>query len=185
MAGRKRRYRSKGPAPSTATYTQKLILQGASTADGATALHTVAFEDIKNTSGETVNRKIVRVTGSLQYAANPSAGKAVWGMFALRAAPELDPWPSVADFDPFNSGPGGSDTAYKGRPSPRPFARRNFIHFVQTGGSATQLFEQFMLRSKAERLLRPGWQLSAGLYVAGDAVINVGVAGLIRVVVEG
>ena len=194
MTYRKRRSRSRGrrrrmerPSVSVATYAQLLYIAGQTTQANTTVGKLQRVSQVKNDSGETVNRKIVRVTGSLSYATQPPQGIANVAMFALWAHPIGMSDEELLGFDPFVTGPDGDAGTYEGRPHPRPFGRKMFSHVVQPSGTASQLFQQFEYRTKAKRLLRPGWRLSAGLWsrsTATDAQ-NFAVGGAIRVVVEG
>jgi len=170
-----------------ATYTQFIQLAVATGGTNVTTFTKNVLPNIKNTSGETVNRKIVRVTGSLMFAANMVADRDLGAMFCLRAAPLGDAWPEVSSYDPFNAGPALGNESYQGRPSPRPFGRRMFALVTPAGGGVgvTEM-QAFRYSSSAERLLRPGWELSMGLYVRGShpdiackvgGVLNVTVAG--------
>lgn len=182
-----RRRRSRRPSVSVATYADLINLQAAPAAADTTKAAIQNLSQVKNTSGETVNRKIVRVSGDLAFATQPSAGHVVVAQFALWAHPEIDS-DGVTELDPFVTGPGGAQPSadYEGRPSPRPFGRKLFAHVLQTGGTATQFFESFRYMTKAQRLLRPGWVLSAALWARStEANVNVSVGGAIRVVVEG
>ena len=185
MRRRRRSRRRKTVSTSVATYQRVVSIKmetGSNTSDTHTASQTLT--GIDNLGGETVNRKIVGVSGTLAYAVQPSQDDQVVAMFALWAHPKVEDWYGSADWDPFDSGPDGS-TSYEGRPTPRPFARRYFAHVIQSGGTSTQILQQHTIRSRAQRLLRPGWILTAGLWVRStEAAKDVRVGGIISAVVE-
>lgn len=187
MRRRRKRSRSDRPSVSIATYQQFVQLAVATGGTNVTTVTTSVFPNVENTGGETVNRKILRVSGSLMFAANLVADRDLGAMFCLRAAPKDDAWPSVEDFDPFNAGPSLGNVAYEGRPTPRPFGRRMFALVTPAGGGAAEVIQQaFRYSTKAERLLRPGWRLQMGLYVRGshpDIACKVG--GVLSAVVAG
>lgn len=167
--GKRSRRTRKKVSESTATYVDLLDFTGSTSGTAnTTTVQSVDFNGVHN-DGETVNRKIIGVHGALAYCCQPSAGHYVAAMFALWAHPELESVPSISDFDPFQTGPQGAVTSYKGRMSPRPFGRRQFLHALQTGGTATQLFSEERYHSKSERLLRPGWSLSGLLYLKSSS----------------
>jgi len=183
----RRHRRSEAPSVSIATYQQFIQLVATTGGTNVTVMTDNIFPNVENEGGETTNRKILRVSGSLCFAASMPADRALGALFCLRAAPELDAWPTVADFDPFNSGPTDNPGAYKGRMSPRPFGRRMFALATPAGGGVTEVItQQFRYSTKAERLLRPGWRLDMGLYVRGsNPGMEVKVAGSLSVVVAG
>jgi len=182
---RSKRSRSAAPSVSMVTYTRLIDLEVTPTASDVTALATFTVPEVDNTTGETQNRKLMSVHGQAMMAAKINAGAHAAALFCLRAAPELDDWPAVTDWDPFNDGPGGAGS-YDGRPSPRPFGRKNFVCVTPGTGGVTEVFNQaHTYRSKAERLLRPGWVLQAGLYVRATAQTDVRVFGLYRFAVAG
>jgi len=183
---RRRRASKRGRAhvsESVAGYTRLIGLSMAAPASNATGLTTTVFPDVQTPSEHTENRKILRVAGSAFFAASLSANQFAAAMFCLWAHPKQEDWPTVSDYDPFNEGPG--ETAFEGMLAPRAFARRSFVLAVPTSGSVQTLSQQHMVRSKAERLLRPGWILSAGLYVRGTSGAHVAWNGLLRAVVAG
>lgn len=188
------RYRKRGRAAAVAVsiigYTRLIDLSATAPASGNTVLVTQDVDDVRNgdpaqPQAETVNRKILRVGGQAFFSAGVGQDSHVVAQFCLRAAPGLDDWPTVVDYDPFQDGPG--EQAWQGSASPRPFCRRTFVFGVaDSSAAATQVIEeQHMIRSKAERLLRPGWKLQAGLYVAGSQGVKVRWTGLLRSVVAG
>ena len=184
---RRRRSRRRAKvSTSVVTYQRqiRLKLNSSSTAYNVSTT-SQAIDGAENTSGETVNRKIVGVRGTLSYACQPAAGEQTDAMFALWAHPRIEDFPSGTDFDPFDAGPGGARTTYDGRPTPRPFCRKYFSHILQESGTSTQFFQQHNFRSRAQRLLRPGWILTAGLWVRSSAASQkVALGGIISVVVE-
>lgn len=181
--GRRRHHRRRRAAPSVsvAGYTRPLDLSLAAPASDATGLTTVDFPDVDNTSGETVNRKILRVTGMGIFTAALAAGNYAMAQFALWAHPKHEEWPSVSDYDPFNDGPG--ESAFEGMLAPRAFCRRTMVLASPASGTAETITQDHIVRSKAERLLRPGWILSAGLYVRGTSGVQVRHTSLLRAVV--
>ena len=185
---RRRRYsrrRSRKVSESIVTYQRIVKLSVTTGSADATSIDSGDVDDVHNMGGETVNRKIIGVRGTLSFATQPPAGDLTVAMWALWAHPAEQDVPSLDDFNPFTAGPTGSDT-YKGRPSPRPFARKYFSHILQSSGTATQHFTQFRVNSKAQRLLRPGWKLTNLLYVRSDvATQKAAVGGVISVAVEG
>jgi len=184
--GRGRHRRSVRPSVAIAGYTRPISLTA--TAAAATVLVTTRVGDVENyqpsDGGETVNRKLIRVGGQAMFAASLAAGKLIMAQFCLWAHPEQESWPAVTDFDPFNDGPG--DRGFSGMLAPRSFCRRTFVMSTPAAGGVTETIQsQHMIRSKAERLLRPGWILSAGLYVRGDVGVVSRWDGLLRFVVAG
>jgi len=168
---------------SIAGYTRLIGLSMAAPGSDATGLTTVTFPDVATPAEHTENRKILRVAGSCFFAAALSAGNYCAAQFCLWAHPKQESWPAVSAYDPFNEGPG--ESAFEGMLAPRAFARRTFILSVPSAGSTQTISEQHMLRSRAERLLRPGWVLSAGLYVRGTSGVQATWNGLLRAVVAG
>ena len=168
---------------SIAGYTRPLGLEIAAPASNATGLVTMDFPDVVTPSEHTENRKILRVTGQAFFTAGLSAGQRAFAQFCLWAHPKQESWPSVTAYDPFTEGPG--ETAFEGMLAPRAFARRTFVLATPPSGVAQTISEVHMVRSKAERLLRPGWILTAGLYVRGTSGVNVSWNGLLRAVVAG
>lgn len=182
--GRRRHRRREAPSVSIAGYTRPISLALAAPASDATGLVTVDFPDVANTEGETVNRKILRVTGQGIFTAALTAGQYAFAQFCLWAHPKHEDWPTVADYDPFNDGPG--ESAFEGMLAPRTFARRTMVLAVATGsGVAETITQDHLIRSKAERLLRPGWVLTAGLYVRGTSGVQMEHRSLLRAVVSG
>jgi len=183
----RRRRRSKRrtirPSVSIAGYTRQIGLTA--TAGATTQLATVDIDGVDNLTGETQNRKIIGVRGQAMFAAALTANTHMVAQFCLWAHPEHEDWVTVADYDPFNDGPGV--TGFEGMMAPRPFCRRTFV--MNTPNPATEIVEtiqtQHSVSSKAERLLRPGWKLTAGLYVAGTSNIAARWDGLLRFTVTG
>lgn len=171
------------PSVSIAGYTRPIDLTLAAPASNATGLVTADISDVVTPAEETVNRKILRVAGQAMFTAGLTTGKMVMAQFCLWAHPEHEDWPGVDAYDPFNQGPG--ETGFEGMLAPRPFCRRTFVLAVPSTGSAETIASQHMIRSKAERLLRPGWKLTAGLYVRGDSGVSARHTSLLRVVVAG
>ena len=184
----RRRRRHERPSVSMVTYTRVIDQSFTAAASNATGLTAFDIPDVSNDSGETVNRKIVGISGMLMMAAACGQNQHAVAMFAHRAAPELDSWPATSDWDPFNDGPDGSDS-YKGRPSPRPFGRRLQVVTVPdtalSASTAQIVQEAHRYHSKSERLLRPGWKLQAGIYVRGSTGVKVRVTGVLRYAVAG
>lgn len=179
----RRRHRRTAPSVSIAGYTRPIDLSVAAPASNATALVTADVADVVTPGEETVNRKILRVGGQGFFASALAAGQIAMAQFCLWAHPEQEDWPAVTDYDPFNDGPGESH--YAGMLAPRPFCRRTMVLAIPGSGQAQTISEQHMISSKAERLLRPGWVLSAGLYVRGTSGVAVRFAALLRTVVAG
>lgn len=180
----RRKRRRTAPSVSIAGYTRRLQLDiTAPSPDLTTGLVTVDVPDVLTPSEETVNRKILSVTGEAFFSCNLDAQQNVAAQWCLWAHPEHEAWPAVTDYDPFKQGP-GQDT-FKGMLAPRTFSRRTFVQAVPNGGSAQTISSQHMIRSRAERLLRPGWKLTAGLYVSGSNGVAVSHISLLRVVVAG
>lgn len=185
MGRRMKRHSRTKVSDSIVTYSRVIDLNG--TGDGDTT-HLVQGQipGVSNLSGETTNRKIIRVVGTLMFSSNLSAGHHCYAMFALLAHPEIDgSFPPVTDWDPFEDGPGlGAD--FDGRPSPRPFGRRTFALLTPATGGVTETIQQaFRYSTKAERLLRPGWGLSAGLYLRATDGVQGRVGGVLRATVVG
>lgn len=181
---RHRRRRHTAPSVSIAGYTRYLDLAGTVAAANVTQLITADVPDVSTPSTETVNRKIVGVSGEAMFSAALAAGHDVAAQFCLWAHPEHEDWPSVADYDPFNDGPG--ESAFKGMLAPRAFCRRTMVLTVATSGSTQTIQQDHRIKSRAERLLRPGWKLTAGLYLRGNNTsISVAHLSLLRYVVAG
>lgn len=180
---RRRRKRHTAPSVSIAGYTRPVDLSGTAAASDATSLVTQDIADVVTPGEETVNRKILRVAGQAIFTASLSAGKMVMAQFCLWAHPTQEDWPAVTKYDPFTEGPGQSDFA--GMIAPRPFCRRTFVLATPATGVAEVIQAQHTIRSKAERLLRPGWKLTAGLYIRGDSGVAVRHTSLLRTVVAG
>lgn len=173
------------PSVSIAGYTRFIDLSAPALASGETRLVTADVADVENTEGETVNRKLVRVEGQAMFTAGIAADKYAVAQFCLWAHPKQEDWPTVDEYDPFNDGPG--ESSFEGMLAPRSFCRRTFVIATPTSGGVEEVITaQHMIRSKAERLLRPGWVLSAGLYLkASDAGISARHTSLLRYVVAG
>lgn len=178
---RAHRRRRTAPSVSVAGYTRAIDLTLQAPAADATGLVTKDFPEVENTSGETVNRKILRVTGQGIFTAALAAGNYAMAQFCLWAHPKHEDWPSVADYDPFNDGPG--ESAFEGMLAPRTFSRRTMVLASPASGTAETITQDHIVRSKAERLLRPGWVLTAGLYVRGTSGVAVRHTSLLRAVV--
>lgn len=180
---RRRRRRRLRPAESIAGYTRFLDIKSTTSSGTGTDLQTVTFPDVMTPGDHTENRKIVRVAGQAFFTANLAADKVCASQFCLWAHPEQEAWPSVSDYDPFNDGPGQS--AFEGMLAPRAFCRRTLVLSTPSSGVAQTVSNEHMIRSKAERLLRPGWILSAGLYTRADSGVSVRFTALLRAVVAG
>lgn len=180
---RRSRRRRTAPSVSIAGYTRLIDLSGTAAADGSTILVTADVADVTTPATETVNRKILSVSGQAFFAASLQAGKYAAAQFCLWAHPEHEDWPSVADYDPFKQGPG--ETGFEGMLAPRPFCRRTFVQSIPATGSSQTISAQHRIRSRAERLLRPGWKLTAGLYLRGDSASVVRHTSLLRTTVAG
>ena len=189
MAARRRRHRRRSrhrtaPSASVVGYTRLLDLKAqADTTGAATVMTSADFPDVQNTSGETVNRKILRVHGQAFFSAALSADEFAVAQFALWAHPKHLGVPTVAEYDPFKDGPG--DPAFEGLPVKRPFGRRTFVLNTPGSGVASTISSEHTYMTKAERLLRPGWVLSGVLYVVGSANVNMRWTALLRAVVSG
>lgn len=183
--GRRRHRRRLAPSVSIAGYTRAITLAGTTSGTAfTTTLVTQDVQDVETPSTETVNRKIVGVSGEAMFAANLAANRNLLAQFCLWAHPEHESWPSVADYDPFNEGPG--ESAFEGMLAPRAFCRRTFVINTPAGGVAETVLNQHRVKTKAQRLLRPGWKLTAGLYVRGSAAsLAYSHASLLRVNVAG
>lgn len=183
----RRKYRRKrrrtAPSVSVVGYTRRLRLFGSSPASEATALFTSDVPDVLTPPAETVNRKLIRVSGEAFFACALTSGQNAVAQFCLWAHPKHESWPGVDEYDPFNDGPG--KTGFEGLLAPRTFCRRTFVQTVPASGAAQTISQQHMIRSRAERLLRPGWVLSAGLYVRGTSGVAVEHLSLLRYVVSG
>lgn len=179
---RRKRHRT-APSVSIAGYTRPIDLQLAAPASDATGLITVDFPEVDNQSGETVNRKILRVTGMGIFTAALAAGNYAMAQFCLWAHPKHESWPGVDEYDPFHDGPG--ESAFEGMLAPRTFCRRTMVLASPASGVAETITQDHIIRSKAERLLRPGWVLTAGLYVRGTSGVTVRHTSLLRAVVAG
>jgi len=158
-------------------------LKGTAPASDATLLVTADVPDVVTPDSETVNRKILRIAGQAFYAAALTAGQYAVAQFCLWAHPKHEGWPTVAEYDPFNDGPG--ESGFEGLLAPRTFCRRTFVLAVPDSGSGQTIESAHMIRSKAERLLRPGWVLTAGLYLRGTSGVAVRHTSLLRYVVSG
>lgn len=171
------------PSASIAGYTRMIALEGTPAANYATSLITQDFPDVVTPPEETVNRKIVRVSGQAMFAASLDAGKHVAAQFCLWAHPKHEEWPAISKYDPFNEGPG--ESGFEGMLAPRTFCRRTFLlNSAGATSTATVMIEEHRVKTRAERLLRPGWILTAGLYLRGDTVAC-SWRGLLRAVVAG
>lgn len=179
----RRHSRRAAPATSVVGYTRSLNLVQQLAGSEATSLVTVDFPDVVTPAEHTENRKILRVAGQAFFTATIAANQYAMAQWCLWAHPDHEDWPGIADYDPFNDGPG--ETGFKGLLAPRTFARRTFVLAAPASGSSQTISEQHMIRSKAERLLRPGWKLSAGLYTKGTANVTVRHLSLLRAVVAG
>jgi len=178
--------RAPRPSVSMATYPQVVALEATGIADSATVVTSLALPDVENTGGETENRKVIRVVGTLMFAAGLAANQHAYAMFALWAHPKLESFPTVTEFDPFNPGPAKGATTYEGRPSPRPFGRKYFSLLTpESLGSVETISEAFRYHTKAQRLLRPGWILSAGLWIAATTGVKARVGGILQPTVAG
>lgn len=199
MAHRRRRTRrfrhrrgSKRPSVSIATYSRliNLTATGSGLSNGNTVLAHEVVNDVENKTGETVNRKLLSISGELMFAAKIAAGETAVCMFAHLAHPAIHgmgdtPLTGDDSWDPFNDGPDGS-TSYGGRLSPRPFGRRNFVLAAPpTGGEAEVVMNQHVYRTRAKRLLRPGWECSRGIYVRASSGVSVRLSGILRYSVAG
>lgn len=181
---RRHRRRRVAPSVSIAGYTRRLQLDAtAPSPDLKTGLVTLDVPDVETPPEETVNRKILSVHGQAFFSASLSAQQNVCAQFCLWAHPSHETWPGVDKFDPFQQGPG--EAGFEGMLAPRPFCRRTFILAVPQSGEAQTISSQHTIRSKAERLLRPGWKLTAGLYLSGSAGVSVSHQSLLRVTVAG
>jgi len=178
-----RRKRSVRPSVSIAGYTRPVALGGSTAASNATSLTTTTVADVDNLSGETTNRKLIRVAGKAIFTAALPANKNVMAQFCLWAAPQQESWPTISAYDPFTEGPG--ESGFQGMLAPRVFCRRTFVLATPPSGEAQTITEAHVIRSKAERLLRPGWILQAGLYIRGSSGISVSHHSLLRYVVAG
>lgn len=180
---RRSRRRREAPSTSIAGYTRFLDLLGNAPASDATGLFTFDIPDVETPPEETVNRKILRVTGQGIFTASLTAGQYAVAQFCLWAHPKHEDWPAVSKYDPFNQGPG--ETGFEGMLAPRPFCRRTMVLAAPSAGVTETITQDHIIRSKAERLLRPGWILSAGIYVKGSASVAVRHVSLLRTVVAG
>lgn len=189
---RERRYRRRSRrrreevAVSHAAYLDQLGFQ--TTAGGSpntTVLRTVDVDSVENDPEQTTNRKLVSIAGSMLSSVKLQAGQVIGAMLCFRMVTDSDPWPAINVFDPFTVGPFPGSTV-GGRPVPLPFARRFIAHAICNGGDPQTFTQEFRMRSRSERLIRPGWKLQAGLYVrctAANTPIYVG--GLLRLSVIG
>jgi len=180
-----RRRKRTAPSVSVAGYTRFLDLSAPALASNETRLVTADVPDVTNTEGETVNRKLIRVEGKAMFVAGISANKYAVAQFCLWAHPKQESWPSISDYDPFNDGPG--ESGFEGMLAPRSFCRRTFVISTPTADGVDEVVSnEHMIKTRSERLLRPGWILSAGLYLrASDAGVNARHTSLLRYVVAG
>lgn len=173
MARKHRRRRGTHVSESIVSLTRTVELEGTAAASEATTVTAVAIPQAVTPPEETVNRKILRISGQLMFAASLPADNHLYAVFCMLAHPLSEGatgFPSIEEWDPFNDGPG--KTGYAGESSPRPFGRRRLVLNTPPSSSAdvSAIFEPMDYRTKAKRLLRPGWALSAGVYVKGDTV---------------
>lgn len=187
---RRRHKRRESDAPATSMITLQRFIDlspSASTGENNTLLENTDIEGASNASGETTNRKIVSIRGTLMFASKLSAGSHAVAMFAMWAHPGIDDFPTLADFDPFDeSGSDPQQPNYGGRPTPRPFGRKFFALATPQGGGEGEVIQQaFSYGTKAKRLLRPGWKLSAGLWVRASIGNVARCTGLVSVSVAG
>ena len=180
---RRRRSRTTRPSTSIVGYTRRLRLFINAPNSGATGLFTMDVPDVSTPDTETVNRKVIRIAGQAIFTASLAAGQNAVSQFCLWAHPAHENWPGIDKYDPFNDGPG--ESGFEGLLAPRTFCRRTFVLATPGGGTAQTFSEAHIIRSKAERLLRPGWKLTAGLYVAGTNAVSVEHVSLLRYVVAG
>lgn len=183
-----RRRRTDHVSESVITVGQMLDLTatGGDFGDGSTKTASVVWNGVDNLG--TTNRKIVRVTGDLCFTAALSADQAAVAMFALWAHPTaVTPAEGLLDFDPFDiaDNPQAGKEAYDGRPTPRPFGRRMFALNVPKSGSVQTFTENFTYRTRAKRLVRPGWELHGALWARASNNAEIRLTGFLRAVVEG
>ena len=179
--GRRRRRE----APSVSIVTQQVLvdLNVTGTDLQTTKLVTADF-GVEAPATETVNRKVLRVTGDLCMSVAAAAGKGSLCMFALWAHPDIEDWPTVAQFDPWSEADQPGQSGFEGRPHPRPYGRRIMALATPSSGVAETVIRDERYRTKAERLLRPGWKLSMGLWVRSEGVA-VRVFGGLRATIAG
>lgn len=172
-------------APSVSIVTQQSIIDLTVTGTNlqTTQLSTGDF-GVSTPGSETVNRKVLGVRGDLVFSMAAAAGKAGLAMFALWAHPDIEDWPTVAQFDPWSDDDQPGESAFEGRMHPRPYGRRIMALATPSSGVAETVIRDERYRTKAERLLRPGWKLSYGLWVRSEGV-QVRVFGGLRATVAG
>jgi len=166
---RRRSRRSIRPSESVVTYRKPLDMEMTSAASSTTVVSTLSLLP-GDTVRSTTNRKVVGARGSLAFSAKLSASETLVALFGLLAHPKLEDFPSIAEYDPFHEdGPLAGSATYEGRPSPRPFARRYFALTNVSDGAEQTLTERWVMKSRAGRLLRPGWELHAGIWLWSNA----------------
>jgi len=177
------RRRREAPSVSIAGYTRFIDLTSPVSVGTGTTRVEADIPDVVAPDTETVNRKILSVTGNAFFTAALPADKVCVAQFCLWAHPKHEDWPGVAEYDPFNDGPG--ESGYEGMIAPRPFGRRTFVLSTPSSGEAQTISAQHLYRTRSERLLRPGWVLTAGLYTRSDIGTSVRFTALLRAVVAG
>jgi len=175
--------RREAPSVSIVGYTRFIDITSAVSTGTDTELTTVDIPDVVTPGEETVNRKVLSVTGQSFFTGALPADKVAVAQFCLWAHPKNESWPVVAKYDPFNDGPG--ETGFEGLIAPRTFGRRTMVLSTPSSGVAQTISAQHLYKTRSERLLRPGWVLSAGLYTRADSGVSVRFSALLRAVVAG
>lgn len=174
---------------SIATYTRLIDLVDTGSGLTQTNVKSLTLDDDKTgiINEETQNRKILRISGEFFWTAGLGADQVAAAMFAFWAHPKaVTAAEGLEDFDPFAAGPALPTGDYEGRPTPRPFGRRSLVLSTPGASSEAQTISQSLRYStKAERLIRPGWTLSAGLWTRASDTVSVRCTGVFRVVVAG
>ena len=147
------------------------------TAGSATTLASAVVDEVANVSGETQNRKIARVRGSLDISALVGASQGADIIFMWLAWPKNLELPTIAEYDPFSNTTGvPGNPAYQGGVS-APFGIRRLAFGLPAGASAAVLGEPQRYASRGNRLLKPGFELRYALYAKRTG--NADVAGRI------
>lgn len=182
MPYRKKRFKRRKkhremPSLSRAVYTHPFSIS-LTTTDGSTKVGGSIVSQIKDL--ETQNRKLASISGTLAMNSNNPAAI----MFAHHIGPEVQDFPPTG-FDPFSEGPTGGADAYSGRPSPRPFGRRDWVSGVGIANDVEIV--NHVYRFRQGRNFYPGDNLRAYLWVRrlGSSNVTVNLYGCLRYAVLG
>ena len=118
-------------------------------------------------NSETVNRKLGRCSGELDFSAVIAGDQNLEAIFGFICWPKERDLPTVAEWDPFNPADIPGNPAYQGGVS-APFGIRRFAFGLPANATKATLGDPRRYITKGNRLYKPGFELRWFVYVRSN-----------------